>query len=211
VCSSDLVAASGIWLQHPAWLGEVDNRPLSLAVDPTDASRFLRGTHWGVEVSEDSGKHWREVAMLAPPTDVSRIVFVPGAPGDGVVYAMGEGSLVMSSDGGRIWYDVSGPSDENILQAEFLDLSVSSTGNLVLLTTVGQYQKTGSGGWQLVGEPMASKNNLGQLVHNIHTGHVFGRLGRAAAEGGAWALVILTVTGLILHRRVGRRNQGKRS
>lgn len=206
-----IVAVTGIWLQHPAWLGESDNKPLSLVVDPTDGTRFLRGTHWGVEVSEGGAEHWQEVPMLAPPTDVSRIFFVAGAPGDGVVYAMGKASMVMSSDGGRIWYEVPGPSDDSILQAKFLDLSISSTGELILLTSIGLYQKEVSGPWRAVGKRMANEGTLGQMVHNIHTGHVFGRLGRTVAEGGAWALVVLTITGLVLHRRVGHRNKGKRT
>ncbi len=124
-----VVALSGIALQHPHWLGPVANKPLSLAIDPTDSQRLLRGTHWGVEVSRDGGLYWREVAMLAPPTDVRRILFVPGVPGENPVYALGTESLVTSADGGRVWREIVGPNDELLRGAEWLDLGVSAWGD----------------------------------------------------------------------------------
>ncbi|MFT5234147.1 MAG: putative iron-regulated membrane protein [Candidatus Krumholzibacteriia bacterium] len=206
-----VLAATGIWLQHSSWLGEQANNALSIAVDPTDPQRMLRGTHWGVEASEDGGRNWQEIAMLAPPTNVSRIVFVAAVTGDNEVYAMGDAAIVMSNDGGRVWSEVLRPTDEQAGTAKFLDLSVSSTGELMLLTTTAQFQKSATGAWALVGELAKNKRSLEELVHNIHTGHVFGKLGRGVAEGGAWALIILTFTGLILHRRAGSTHQGNRS
>ncbi len=198
-----VVAGSGILLQHPGWFGPATNNPLSVAADPTDSSRFLRGTHWGVEVSEDGGRHWREVSMLVAPTDVGRILFVPGVSGEGIVYALGTGSLVVSTDGGRIWRDVAGPADERLFSARYLDLTVSVSGELNLLTSAGQYRRVMDGKWLPVGELPVAGRDWRQWVHDLHTGHLLGSPGRRAAEGGAWALVLLTLTGLVLHRRIG--------
>ncbi len=201
-----VVAGSGIVLQHPQWLGAVQNEPLCLAVDPADPDRMLRGTHWGVEVSTDGGRQWREVAMLAAPTDVGRILFVSQGT-DTVVYALGTASLVASSDGGRIWREVPGPAGELLFGAEFLDLTVSRDGALSLLTTVGQYHRSVGEDWSPVGVPPEPARDWQRFVHDLHTGHVFGQLGRRTAEGGAWGLILLTVSGLVLHRRVGSRRQ----
>ena len=199
------VAGSGILLQHPRWLGPVANPPLSLAVDPDNGARLLRGTHWGVEVSEDGGHHWQEVPMLAAPTDVRRILFAPG--GAGAVYAVGNHTVVVSRDGGRIWQDVAGPADDRAPAARYLDLTVSAAGELHLLTTAGQYRKHGDGDWLAIGGPSPAGRNARQWLHDLHTGHMWGPPGRVVVEAGAWALVVLVVTGLVLQRRVERRRR----
>ena len=199
-----VVAISGIALQHPDWLGEVASEPMSVAVDPLDSSHLMQGTHWGVEVSNDGGLHWREVAMLTPPTDVRRLLFGPVA---GQIYAMGATSLVMSSDGGHIWQDVPGPQSEKVWTAQFLDLTCQADGGLALLTSVGLYCREAGGGWSLVGSPLVKQSSLGQWVHDVHTGHVFGRVGRRIAEAGAWMMLLLTASGLVLYRRVRKRKQ----
>ncbi len=200
-----VAAGSGILLQHPELLGAVNNEPLSLAADPTDPARMLRGTHWGVEVSTDGGRHWREVPMLAAPTDVRRILFVASGSTEQVVYAMGRQTLVRSGDGGRVWAEVVGPADPALLAAEFLDLVVNSAGELNLLTNVGLYERDHDGGWGLVGGRPEHQRDWQQWLHDLHTGQVFGLLGRRTAEGGAWALVLLTVSGLVLHLRVRKK------
>jgi uncharacterized iron-regulated membrane protein len=197
-----VVAGSGILLQHPAWVGEAEDEVLCLAADPVTPARLLRGMAWGVEVSDDGGARWREAPMLAPPSNVARILFGPGA---GVVYAMGAQSLVMSTDGGRIWQELPGPHDERLLSARFVDLTVSSEGTLELLTTAGQYRRTDNGAWQAVGTPNAPQRGGRRWVHDLHTGHLFGGWGRRVVEGGAWGLVLLTVSGLVLRRRSGAR------
>jgi hypothetical protein len=199
-----VVAASGIALQHPRWLGSPPNEPLCLSVDPADSLHILRGTHWGVEASTDGGLHWQEVPMLAAPTDVARILFVSGITGD-EVYALGQESMVASADGGRVWREVAGPTDERAWGAHYLDLSVSPAGSLDLLTTAGQYRRDPAGNWSAVGPELIATRDWHRWLHDLHTGHVFGLMGRRAAEAGAWGLILLTVTGLVLHRRAGRR------
>jgi len=99
-----VTSATGVLLQHPSWLGPPGNPPLAVTVDPLDPDRMLRGTHWGVELSVDAGATWREIPMLAPPTDVTRIIFSPDDPL--AVHALGADALVVSRDGGRIWQDI---------------------------------------------------------------------------------------------------------
>jgi uncharacterized iron-regulated membrane protein len=42
------------------------------------------------------------------------------------------------------------------------------------------------------------------MVHDLHTGHLAGLVGRRVTEAGALALVFITVTGILLYRRNGR-------
>lgn len=197
-----VAAGSGILLQHPTWFGSEADTALCLAVDPTTPTRMLRGTSWGVEVSEDGGNKWRETPMLAPPRDVARIVFAPTADH---VYAMGSQSLVWSFDGGRIWQDLPGPAAERLLGARFLDLTVAPDGTLGLLTTAGQYQRPPAGPWRAVGEPVTPQVDRGQWIHDLHTGYLFGTWGRRVVEYGGWSLVLLTLTGLVLSSRARTR------
>ncbi len=202
-----VTVGSGIALQHPRWLGGPNNEPLCLAVDPTDAGHILRGTHWGVEASGDGGKNWREVSMLAAPTDVKRILFLTGNSESGamMICAMGRASVVVSEDGGRVWREISLPTGPEMLGAKLLDLTASGSGNLELLTSAGHYRQGEDGAWHFVGVRPPASRDWQRWMHDLHTGHVFGLVGRRTAEGGAWAMILLTVSGLILHGRLGNR------
>ena len=117
----------------------------------------------------------------------------------------GLSSLVASSDGGRVWREVPGPTDDRLYSAQFLDLIATPQGGLDLLTTIGHYRRAADGVWSPVGVPVAVTKAWRKWVHDLHTGHVFGQMGRRTAEFGAWGLILLTVSGLVLHRRGGRK------
>jgi hypothetical protein len=195
---------TGFLLQHPTWLGPVPNPPLAVAVDPADPGRLLRGTHWGVEESRDDGETWREINMLAPPTDVVRIIFSPDSPF--VIHALGRDALVRSDDGGRIWRDIPVSAAGLEPGTVFLDLGVGPGGMLRLLTDRGLIASSDEGlTW--AGEGLlevSSSTNLRTMIHDLHTGHILGSAGRRLAEFGALALLFITVTGLVLLRRNGK-------
>lgn len=199
-----VTCVTGFLLQHPGWLGGHTNPPAALAVDPADEDRLLRGTHWGVESSEDGGLSWREVPMLAPPTDVIRIVFAPDD--SDIVLALGADGLVASRDGGRVWRDI--PLDPAAREPglAFLDLATGPSGRLTVLTDRGMLASDdGGASWNWAGSgPEAVTRDLRRIIHDLHTGHVFGTAGRRVVELGAMALFFITVTGLILFRRNGR-------
>jgi len=203
-----VTGASGILLMHPSWLGPPANPTLSVAADPVVAGRLLRGTHWGVEQSKDGGRTWREIPMLGAPTDVVRIVFAPDNPL--VVLALGADALVVSRDGGGIWQEIPIEVFEPGRQATFLDMTIAPGGEVHLLTDEGILVGLGGGkSWQWSGPRGGPRSrDWRRLVHDLHTGHLVGVLGRRLVEIGALALLIITVTGLILFRRNGRSLRG---
>ena len=199
-----LAGVSGFLLQHPSWLGPDANPTFAVAVDPVVSGRLLRGTHWGVEESTDNGRTWREVNMLAAPTDVVRIIFSPDDPL--VVHALGRDALVGSRDGGRIWQDI--PVSASGLQPNttYLDLGVAPGGDLYLLTDGGLLAGSGGGkSWEWLGplDKGPSRDWRG-IIHDLHTGQILGATGRRITEIGALALLFITFTGLVLMRRNGK-------
>ncbi len=199
-----VVAGSGILLQHPRWLGPPLEPVLSLAADPSDPERLFRGSRWGVEVSVDGGGQWREVNMLAPPTDVGRILFAPDAK---TVYALGVDALVVSADAGHVWQEVHLPAEVLAFGARPVDLAIGPAGRVQLLTTMGLYRRSAGDHWTRVGPATATGRDRYRWLHDLHTGQLGGPAGRRLAEGAAWGLVLLTVTGLVLQRRGRRRGQ----
>ena len=199
-----LAGISGFLLQHPSWLGPAANPTLAVAADPLVRGRLLRGNHWGVEESTDDGRTWREVNMLAAPTDVVRVIFSPDDPL--VVYALGRNSLVGSRDGGRIWRDI--PVNATGLPPDltYLDLGVAPGGFLYLLTDNGLLAGPDEGrSWEWRGSPdQGPSRDWRRLIHDLHTGQIRGATGRRITEIGALALLFITVTGLVLLRRNGK-------
>ena len=199
-----VTSVTGLLLQHPHWLGEPSAAPSALAIDPTDGDRWLRGNRWGVEVSADRGATWREIPMLAPPSEVHRITF---APDDTLaVLALGRDALVASADGGRVWRDVSPAPQATGPSLDLIDVAVGPRGQIALLTDRGLLESLDGGetwGWSTEGstEPSA---DLRSLVHDLHTGQWLGTPGRRLVELGALALIFVTVTGLVLYRRNGK-------
>ena len=201
-----LVSVTGILLQHPEWLGQERARVHCVAADPVDPLRLLRGTQWGVEESVDGALNWHEVPMLAPPTDVRRLVFAAGVGGEHRVYALGARTGVVSSDGGRVWRSMSLPPAAVQDGAVFLDLAIALNGEQTLLTSHGTYRRSGAGDWTAVGPRLANSRDWRQSVHDLHTGQFAGAAGRRMMEIGAWGLVVLTLTGILLAVRNRRRH-----
>jgi hypothetical protein len=197
-----LSAVTGFLLQHPAWLGGSSAGPAALAADPREEGRLLRGTRWGVEESLDHGSTWRELPMLAPPGEVFRIHFDPADPAR--VFALGPRTGVTSPDGGRIWEDLRLPAEFLPPGAELLDVAVDTGGRWLVLTTKGVVRSSDRGAsWS--GKAGSAGPGLHGLVHGLHTGQILGPAGRRIAELVALALVFLTVSGVFLAFRRGRR------
>ena len=198
-----VAGVTGFLLQHPGWLGPAANPTLAVAADPLQHGRLLRGNHWGVEESVDGGETWAEIPMLAPPTDVVRIVFSPGEPLE--VHALGRQALVRSRDGGRVWRDIQVAAPDLTLGVVFRDLAVGATGYLNLLTDRGLLVSTDMGlTWAWAGAPEQEGSPWRRLIHDLHTGQVAGAAGRRVVEFGALALLFLTGTGVVLFRRAAK-------
>lgn len=195
-----VAAVTGFLLQHPGWLGPAGNDATSLAVA---GDAWFRGTDWGVERSGDGGRTWQEVPMLAPPVEVVRIIAAPDDPDR--IYALGKGALVRSTDGGRVWeevsIDISGPQ----AYVTYRDLAVAAGGNLGLLTDQGLLgSPDGGASWAwLAPRAPSGGRDWHQWLHDLHTGRLLGTPGRLLTEAGALALVLLTVTGIVISTRRG--------
>jgi hypothetical protein len=142
--------------------------------------------------------------MLEAPTDVVAIDF---APDDSLlVYALGTRSLVLSRDGGQVWQDMAVDPGALWQDAVFRDLTVGSGGQVHLLTDVGLLESPDGGGeWKPIGSGGENEaRDWYRFVHDLHTGHLVGTVGRRITEAGALAMVFLTVTGVLLYKRNGR-------
>jgi photosystem II stability/assembly factor-like uncharacterized protein len=72
----------------------------SLLVDPTDPRKLVLGTHVGLYVSSDGGRHWRFDALSGDDAmNLSR-------PGGETIWLAGHEVFKKSSDGGATWSDV---------------------------------------------------------------------------------------------------------
>ena len=126
------------------WSSGPTSSPQWLAIDLGAPAEFNEVTlQWegayanriAVEVSDDGGMNWREVPMLAAPTDVVSIVFAPDDPL--VVLALGRDALVASRDGGRVWraLDLGAATFESGLT--LLDVAAGTVGRFMVLTDRG--------------------------------------------------------------------------
>lgn len=198
-----VTALTGFLLEHPGWLGDGPTVPTALAADPERPGRYLRGGRWGLEESLDAGSTWRELPMLIAPENVRRIHFCPAEPGR--VFALGPRTLVTSADGGRVWEEVRVPADP---ATGLVDLTTGPAGEWLVLTGAGLYVSS-DGGRTWAGDPAGHPEGRDWrgFVHDVHTGQVFGAPGRRVAEATALAVVFLTVSGLFIVFRRGRRRQ----
>jgi hypothetical protein len=200
-----VAGGTGLVLQHPHWLGAPAVEVTALAADPRDPQRLLRGSGWGVEVSEDGGASWREAPMLQPPSAVQRIAFVPGV--SDTVYVLGAATLLRSADGGRVWELLDLPRTSAGGPVRPRDLGVGTDGTLELLAADGHWRRRPGEQWRRVSAAgNAEGRDWRQLVRDLHTGRLFGATGRLAADLTAAGLLVLTITGLVLVTR-GRRTR----
>jgi len=72
----------------------------SLLVSPTDPQQLVLGTHGGLYVSSDGGRHWRFDALAG--NDAMNLA----RPGGKTVWLAGHDAFKKSTDGGASWRDV---------------------------------------------------------------------------------------------------------
>jgi len=72
----------------------------SLLVDPTNSRKLVLGTHAGLYVSSDGGRHWRFDALAG--NDAMNLA----RPGGDTIWLAGHEVFKKSSDGGATWRDV---------------------------------------------------------------------------------------------------------
>jgi photosystem II stability/assembly factor-like uncharacterized protein len=72
----------------------------SLLVDPSDPQRLVLGTHGGLYVSDDGGRHWRFDALAG--SDAMNLA----RPGRDTIWLAGHNVFKKSIDGGESWTDV---------------------------------------------------------------------------------------------------------
>jgi hypothetical protein len=199
-----VAALTGFLLERPEWLDEGPFAATALAVDPAQPGRYLRGGRWGVEESLDAGSTWLELPMLAPPENVRRIHF--DSVDSGLVFALGPQSLVVSDDGGRVWDEIRFTDEALPPGTDLVDMATGPSGEWLVLTAGGLLISHDRGTtWKLPSEPAQPGTDWRGVVHDLHTGHMFGTVGRRLAEGTALAVVALTVSGLFIAFRRGRR------
>lgn len=180
-----LAAATGWALMHPEWLQGQDLR--HLAADPQDPKHLLAGGPQGFWRSTDGGRTWEDVTLRVPTANV-------------VALASGQGGFAVAFRELGIWRSVDGYIWDPVELAEWERVSaLSFQGNeLVVLSDQGLYT---------AGQTIALQPSLLRRIHDWHTGWAWGAIGARIVEAGAIALLILTVSGLVLFARTRRRRR----
>lgn len=195
------LAATGFLLNHPGLLGAPVERTLSLAANPSDPNHLLRGTRSALYASLDAGQSWDEVPMLFPAEKVVDITYA-AADEDVVYVVLQDDGLIRSYDGGFVWERVP-IGFVPVVEGIRLDrIAVSSGEGLSLWTSNGLFQSGDKGtSWRRVGDAAVERFDWYAFVHQLHTGYYFGPWFVYVHDFGAWGLMGLVVSGLLIWRK----------
>ena len=195
------LSVTGFLLNHPGLLGAPVERTLSLAANPADSNHLLRGTRSSLYASFDAGQSWDEVRMLFPAEKVVDITYASHL--DDVVYVvLQDDGLIRSYDGGFVWERVP-IGFVPVVEGIRLDrIAVTSEEGLSLWTSNGLFQSADKGvSWRRVGDAAAEGFDWYAFVHQLHTGYYFGSWFVYVHDFGAWGMIGLVLSGLIIWRK----------
>jgi hypothetical protein len=201
-----LVVATGLALQHPAWLGRGAMPPRVLAADPVDPQRLLRASAALLEESRDGGATWSELPLPAAPDLPLALVFAsPPARG---AWLLGVTELLASNDGGAVWDRRDLPPRPG-REDPPLGLAVTADGRPLVVTAYGAWVGDIDGEswtslWQI--EPTRG-DRLRDLVRRLHAGHWGLPFMPRLYDLGTLLFVVVLVTGLVLGLRARKRQR----
>jgi photosystem II stability/assembly factor-like uncharacterized protein len=138
----------------------------TLAIDPITPTTLyvgLIGSRGGVYKSVDSGMTWVKTRLIN--TEVSIIEPDPFSPG--TIYAVADGGLVKSTDGGQKWNPASeGLPEPPYKYVQCLAVDPTRPGILYVgIETNGIYKSTNAGGiWKRADDGLEGNNSCGELV-----------------------------------------------
>lgn len=195
------LSVTGVLLNHPSLLGAPAERTLSLAVDPLDENHLFRGTRSSLYASEDGGLTWDEVPMLFPAEKAVHIAYASGSS-DILYVVLQDLGLIRSYDGGIVWERVP-IGFVPVVEGIRLDrIAVTADERLTLFTSHGLFLSENQGkSWRRVGPKVDEGIDWYRLVHQLHTGYIFGPWFVYVHDFGAIGLIALTITGLIIWRK----------
>ncbi|MBK9776468.1 MAG: PepSY domain-containing protein [bacterium] len=201
-----LVVATGLALQHPAWLGRGAMPPRVLAADPVDPQRLLRASPALLEESRDGGATWRELPLPAAPDLPLTLVFAsPPARG---AWLLGVTELLASVDGGAVW-------DRRELPPRLgrddppLGLAVTADGRPLVVTMYGAWLADADGArWTSLWQVAPTRGDrLRDLARRLHAGHWGLPFMPRLYDLGTLLFVVVLVTGLVLGLHARKRQR----
>lgn len=181
--------------------------------DPHRTGHLLAADGHRLWQSTDGGTSWSELKLYVPAEDVSAIAFDPAKAGR-IWVGLRRAGLYASEDGGEIWEEVVDlPFDP--VAGETLEALQPSHDGLYLKSSLAHYRPAGSG-WQAIGSQAAGAKreslSLQDWLWRLHTGRGFGPLGLLLYDLISLALILLSISGLLLFRRPKRaKRAGKRA
>lgn len=188
-----LITATGLLLQHPDWLGGIDDAPALVAWAPAPDGPLLRVSPGMLEWSRDGGATWQESPLDLVPRQPVRLV---AAADGGSMWLLGHDGLLVSDAAGAVW------------QARYLpplggalvrDVAPANDQRAVVLTDQGAWStEDGGAAWTRTDDGRPQRASLHGLIHRLHTGHWGGPGLRLAYDLAAVVLLSLVVTGLLM-------------
>ena len=139
--------------------------------------------------------------MLFPAERAVDIAFVPGRP-ERIYVVLENLGLIRSLDGGVVWEQVLlgfVPIAEGV---RLQRIGIGSDEHLSLWTSGGLMFSEDTGiTWKHLGQRNLPGSDLYTLIHQVHTGYLFGAWFFYLYDAAAWMLIVLTLTGFLIWRR----------
>lgn len=187
---------SGLLLHHPDWLGGGGDRVLSLAMDPADPRRILRGGDHGLQFSEDGGKSWRELPLLVEAEGVVGLAFTPDAPERAYAVLRDQG-LIRAMNGSWIWEPVELGFHPAAVGVRLEGIAAGAQGRLLLRCNRGILSSRDAGeSWTWM--EGANKPSAMECLRAFHAGHTGPGWLAGLWEVTGWGLLLLIASGVLL-------------
>ena len=201
-----LVVATGLALQHPAWLGRGALPPRVAAADPANPLRLLRASPSLLEESRDGGATWRELPLSAAPDAPLALVFAP-PPGRGA-WLLGATELLVSTDGGTVWDRRELPPRLGLDEPP-VGLAATAEGCPLVVSSYGAWLGDADGArWTSLWHVEPTRGDRWRdAARRLHAGHWGLPIMPRLYDLSTLLFVVVLVTGLALGLRTRRRNR----
>jgi hypothetical protein len=201
-----LLVATGLALQHPAWIGRGAMPPRVVAASSGAPERLLRASPALLEESRDGGRTWLELPLPFAPDRPVALAFAPVDTGS--VWLLGETELLHSADGGGVWERRDLPAGITHDDPP-LALAITADGRPLVVTTTGAWlDEAPDGAWRALWRVEPTRGDRLRLwARRLHAGHWGPSFTPRLYDIGALLFTAVVVSGLFLGLRRRKRHR----